>query len=181
MSSQRAQGVRERPTRRSVVRLHPATAPRTVRVQDGTTLPSEGPSVDTNDALDGYTLTRRTTAARRSSALRAFPPRGWVAPWRSARCSRGCNSEHQAPPVSRHRPGSKGEAMQAWEKIAVAGATGPVGRHVVGVLTERGRHRRHLTLQRRRRDRRGLSGALAGARCVIDTATGQSLHLTTCL
>jgi uncharacterized protein YbjT (DUF2867 family) len=61
-------------------------------------------------------------------------------------------------------------------KIAVAGATGRVGHHVVDVLTERGHDvvpisRTHgvdvITGE-------GLDTALAGVECVVDTATGPS-------
>lgn len=62
------------------------------------------------------------------------------------------------------------------KKIAVAGATGRVGRHVVEVLTERGHEvvpisRTHgvdvITGE-------GLAEALAGVECIVDTATGPS-------
>lgn len=61
-------------------------------------------------------------------------------------------------------------------KIAVAGATGRVGRHVVEVLTARGHDvvpisRSHgidvITGE-------GLAEALAGVECIVDTATGPS-------
>jgi uncharacterized protein YbjT (DUF2867 family) len=61
-------------------------------------------------------------------------------------------------------------------KIAVAGATGRVGRHVVDVLTDRGHEvvpisRSHgvdlITGE-------GLADALAGVECVVDAATGPS-------
>jgi uncharacterized protein YbjT (DUF2867 family) len=64
--------------------------------------------------------------------------------------------------------------MQATRKIAVAGATGRVGRHVVDVLKERGHDvvaisRSHgvdvITGE-------GLAEALTGVECVIDAATG---------
>jgi uncharacterized protein YbjT (DUF2867 family) len=66
--------------------------------------------------------------------------------------------------------------MQAASKIAVAGATGRVGRHIMDVLTERGYQavpisRTHgvdvITGE-------GLDAALAGAAAVIDAATGPS-------
>jgi uncharacterized protein YbjT (DUF2867 family) len=64
----------------------------------------------------------------------------------------------------------------AQQKIAVAGATGRLGRHVVDVLTERGADvvpisRKHgvdvITGE-------GLAAALADVGCVIDAATGPS-------
>jgi uncharacterized protein YbjT (DUF2867 family) len=66
--------------------------------------------------------------------------------------------------------------MSTDKKIAVAGATGRVGRHVVEVLTERGHDvvpisRTHgvdvITGE-------GLAEALAGVECIVDTATGPS-------
>ena len=66
--------------------------------------------------------------------------------------------------------------MSESKKIAVAGATGRVGRHVVDVLTERGQEvvpisRTHgvdvITGA-------GLADALAGVECIVDTATGPS-------
>jgi uncharacterized protein YbjT (DUF2867 family) len=66
--------------------------------------------------------------------------------------------------------------MDAAQRIAVAGATGRVGRHVVDVLTERGHDvvpiaRSHgvdvITGE-------GLAAALAGVDCVVDAATGPS-------
>ena len=66
--------------------------------------------------------------------------------------------------------------MQSKRKIAVAGATGRVGRHVVDVLTERG----HETVAMSRASGvdvitgDGLADALAGVECVIDVATGPS-------
>jgi uncharacterized protein YbjT (DUF2867 family) len=66
--------------------------------------------------------------------------------------------------------------MQSKRKIAVAGATGRVGRHVVDVLTERG----HEAVAMSRATGvdvitgEGLAEALAGAECVIDVATGPS-------
>lgn len=66
--------------------------------------------------------------------------------------------------------------MSAGQKIAVAGATGRVGHHVVDVLTERGHDvvpisRTHgvdvITGE-------GLADALAGVECIVDTATGPS-------
>jgi uncharacterized protein YbjT (DUF2867 family) len=66
--------------------------------------------------------------------------------------------------------------MSAGGKIAVAGATGRVGHHVVEVLTERGFEvvpisRTHgvdvITGE-------GLAEALPGVECIVDTATGPS-------
>src|SRR6266516_2193573 len=60
--------------------------------------------------------------------------------------------------------------------IAVAGATGRVGRHIVAVLEERG----HTAVPISRSaginviTGDGLADALAGAACVIDAATGPS-------
>src|SRR2546423_1056260 len=66
--------------------------------------------------------------------------------------------------------------MQARRKIAVAGATGRVGRHVVDVLEARG----HDVVAMSRSSgvdvvtAEGLAEALAGVECVIDVATGAS-------
>jgi uncharacterized protein YbjT (DUF2867 family) len=66
--------------------------------------------------------------------------------------------------------------MQAGEKIAVAGATGRVGRHIVDVLTDAG----HDVVAMSRSSSvdvvtgEGLGQALAGVECVIDAATGPS-------
>jgi len=66
--------------------------------------------------------------------------------------------------------------MQAPKKIAVAGATGRVGRHVVDVLKAGG----HDIVAMSRSGGvdvvtgDGLAAALAGVECVIDTATGAS-------
>jgi uncharacterized protein YbjT (DUF2867 family) len=66
--------------------------------------------------------------------------------------------------------------MQARRKIAVAGATGRVGRHVVEVLSERG----HDVVAISRSQGvdvitgDGLAEALAGVECVVDAATGPS-------
>jgi uncharacterized protein YbjT (DUF2867 family) len=66
--------------------------------------------------------------------------------------------------------------MSSTKKIAVAGATGRVGRHVVDVLTERG----HDAVPMSRSlgvdviTGNGLAAALAGVECVIDAATGPS-------
>ena len=66
--------------------------------------------------------------------------------------------------------------MSTDKKIAVAGATGRVGHHVVDVLTERGHDvvpisRTHgvdvITGE-------GLAEALAGVECIVDAATGPS-------
>jgi uncharacterized protein YbjT (DUF2867 family) len=66
--------------------------------------------------------------------------------------------------------------MPARQKIAVAGATGRVGRHVVDVLTARGHD---IVLMARSTGvdvitGDGLAQALAGVDCVIDVATGPS-------
>src|SRR5262249_58382496 len=61
-------------------------------------------------------------------------------------------------------------------RIAVAGATGRVGRHVVNVITERG----HEAVPMSRATGvdvitgAGLAQALAGVDCIIDVATGPS-------
>jgi uncharacterized protein YbjT (DUF2867 family) len=66
--------------------------------------------------------------------------------------------------------------MQATKKIAVAGATGRVGRHLVDVLKERG----HDVVAMSRATGvdvitgDGLADALAGAECIVDVATGPS-------
>ena len=66
--------------------------------------------------------------------------------------------------------------MSVGKKIAVAGATGRVGRHVVDVLAERG----HQVVQISRAHGvdvitgEGLADALAGVECIVDTATGPS-------
>jgi uncharacterized protein YbjT (DUF2867 family) len=66
--------------------------------------------------------------------------------------------------------------MQAQKKIAVAGATGRVGRHVVDVLKAAG----HDVVPMSRSSGvdvvsgTGLAEALAGVECVIDVATGPS-------
>jgi uncharacterized protein YbjT (DUF2867 family) len=66
--------------------------------------------------------------------------------------------------------------MSASQRIAVAGATGRVGRHVVDVLAERG----HDVVRISRSDGvdvisgEGLAEALAGVECIVDTATGPS-------
>ena len=66
--------------------------------------------------------------------------------------------------------------MQSPRKIAVAGATGRVGHHVVEVLTARGYD--VVPMSRSQGvdviTGSGLAAALAGADCVIDTATGPS-------
>jgi uncharacterized protein YbjT (DUF2867 family) len=68
------------------------------------------------------------------------------------------------------------ESMQSPRKIAVAGATGRVGHHVVDVLTARGYH--VVPMSRSQGvdviTGSGLAAALAGVECVIDTATGPS-------
>src|SRR5918912_1583802 len=66
--------------------------------------------------------------------------------------------------------------MTASGKIAVAGATGRVGRHVVALLEERG----HDVVRVARSSGvdvvsgEGLAEALAGAACVVDAASGSS-------
>ena len=66
--------------------------------------------------------------------------------------------------------------MSAGKRIAVAGATGRVGRHVVDVLAERG----HDVVRISRADGvdvitgEGLAEALAGVDCIVDAATGGS-------
>jgi uncharacterized protein YbjT (DUF2867 family) len=66
--------------------------------------------------------------------------------------------------------------MQARRRIAVAGATGRVGRHVVDVLEGRG----HEVVAMSRSSGvdvvtgDGLADALAGVECVVDVATGPS-------
>ena len=66
--------------------------------------------------------------------------------------------------------------MHAGGRIAVAGATGRVGRHVVGVLEARGREivpmSRSSGVDVVSGD--GLARALAGVECIVDTATGAS-------
>jgi uncharacterized protein YbjT (DUF2867 family) len=66
--------------------------------------------------------------------------------------------------------------MQARRKIAVAGATGRVGRHVVDVLTAGGHD--VVAMSRSKGvdvvSGEGLAEALAGVECVIDVATGPS-------
>jgi uncharacterized protein YbjT (DUF2867 family) len=66
--------------------------------------------------------------------------------------------------------------MQTAGKIAVAGATGRVGRHLVEVLTDRG----HEVVPISRThgvniiSGEGLAEALVGVECIVDTATGPS-------
>ena len=66
--------------------------------------------------------------------------------------------------------------MSTNQKIAVAGATGRVGHHVVDILTERG----HEVVPISRSDGvdvitgEGLAEALSGVECIVDTATGPS-------
>jgi len=66
--------------------------------------------------------------------------------------------------------------MGSAQRIAVAGATGRVGRHVVDVLAERGHEAvpmaRALGVDVITGD--GLAAALAGVDCIVDTATGPS-------
>ncbi len=66
--------------------------------------------------------------------------------------------------------------MSSTKRIAVAGATGRVGHHVVDVLTERG----HEVVRIARTHGvdvitgAGLAEALVGVECIVDTATGPS-------
>src|SRR5215471_4625948 len=66
--------------------------------------------------------------------------------------------------------------MQGTKRIAVAGATGRVGRHIVDVLRERG----HEVVPMSRASGvdvvtgAGLASALTGAECIIDASTGPS-------
>jgi uncharacterized protein YbjT (DUF2867 family) len=66
--------------------------------------------------------------------------------------------------------------VSADKKIAVAGATGRVGHHVVDVLTERG----HDVVRMSRGHGvdvitgEGLADALAGVECIVDTTSGPS-------
>ncbi len=75
-----------------------------------------------------------------------------------------------------HNKISTGATPQAHSKIAVAGATGRVGHHVVEVLRERG----HEVVPMARAtgvdviSGHGLTEALQGVECIIDTATGPS-------
>ena len=66
--------------------------------------------------------------------------------------------------------------MSTSQKIAVAGATGRVGHHLVDVLTERGHE--VVPISRSRGvdviTGEGLDDALAGVECIVDTATGPS-------
>ena len=68
--------------------------------------------------------------------------------------------------------------MSAPKKIAVAGATGRVGRHVVDILEAEGHH--VVAMSRSRGvdviTTEGLAEALAGAEVIIDAATGPSLE-----
>src|SRR5215218_1498395 len=66
--------------------------------------------------------------------------------------------------------------MSAGKKIAVAGATGRVGHHVVDLLTERGHN-----VVRMSRDHgvdvitgEGLADSLAGVECIVDATSGPS-------
>ena len=64
--------------------------------------------------------------------------------------------------------------MSTDKKIAVAGATGRVGHHVVEVLAARGRD--VVPISRTHGidviSGEGLEEALAGVECIVDTATG---------
>jgi uncharacterized protein YbjT (DUF2867 family) len=70
----------------------------------------------------------------------------------------------------------EGSTMQTEGKIAVAGATGRVGHHLVEVLTARG----HEVVPISRThgvdiiNGEGLAEALVGVECIVDTATGPS-------
>ncbi len=66
--------------------LAPPETATTVRVQDGKTLTTDGPYVETKEALDGYLhRSRPTTSTRRSRWRRRSPRRAWAARSRSAR------------------------------------------------------------------------------------------------
>ena len=71
------------------------------------------------------------------------------------------------------RPDEKGADMNADGRIAVAGATGRVGRHVVELLEERGRD--VVAIARSRGvdvvTGEGLTDALDGVECVVDAAS----------
>jgi uncharacterized protein YbjT (DUF2867 family) len=80
-------------------------------------------------------------------------------------------------PVQHTQPKTPGgHTTQAPNKIAVAGATGRVGRHVVELLAARG----HEVVAMSRASGvdlitgEGLGAALSGAECVIDAASGAS-------
>ena|SRR2546421_365443 len=66
--------------------------------------------------------------------------------------------------------------MSVGKKIAVAGAAGRVGHHVVDIVAERG----HDVVPMSRTygvdviSKEGLAEALAGVECIVDTATGPS-------
>ena len=66
--------------------------------------------------------------------------------------------------------------MSTEQRIAVAGATGRVGHHVVEVLAERGHH--VVPISRTHGfdviSGEGLDEALVGVECIVDTATGPS-------
>jgi uncharacterized protein YbjT (DUF2867 family) len=66
--------------------------------------------------------------------------------------------------------------MQAFQKIAVAGATGRVGRHVVEVLAARGHEVRAMSRSTGVDlvTGQGLAESLAGVSCIIDVASGAS-------
>jgi len=83
------------------------------------------------------------------------------------------------PPRLRHEPKNtfeKGAAMETGGKIAVAGATGRVGRHVVDVFEEQGREvvaiSRSTGIDVVTGD--GLADALNGVECLVDATTGAS-------
>jgi uncharacterized protein YbjT (DUF2867 family) len=87
-------------------------------------------------------------------------------------------SEARAWPLG--RPGysetTKERNMRAGTKIAVAGATGRVGRHVVEALEARGRE--VVPMSRSQGvdviSGKGLAGAMEGVEVIVDTATGPS-------
>jgi uncharacterized protein YbjT (DUF2867 family) len=76
-------------------------------------------------------------------------------------------------------PDVEEQIMQARQKIAVAGATGRVGRHIVDILKAEGHDvvpmSRALGVDVITGD--GLAEALVGVECIIDAATGPSPEL----
>ena len=67
------------------VQMQPPETATTVRVQDGTTLTTDGPFVAVKEALGGYPSSRPTTSTPRSSSQLACRRPGWAVPWRYAR------------------------------------------------------------------------------------------------